>query len=477
LAAAALAVMPVALFVGLRTFSIGATTDNAWTAFSIGKPPLTIGIVLTLLGAVSVVAAGLLALGRRDPRSLVACLALAQAGWGLLGLGVGAPLSVLGVTLLLATAVLGLGAVIAALVASGAVTADVEPESAGPRILGEPMRPALLFAWVVGVASLLGAPLFAGFTPLQLISAQALAGPRLAIPLVGLAWAGALALAIALVRATAPAFTAPLVEVYAPAGEDAAAADTAADTLAADAADEEQAEGSAVEDAKPELRLEELPGVALGVVLLLAGIAPGVALTLAIGAAGAVMQAGALDGLVATSSSGYVAGVGQWFATPAVIFVVIVTLALAYLRTRMPREPRPLYLAGQTPEAIAAPELAPVAAVVDARADAMDEAEGADESADESAEQPAELVALPEPAETWRDLGGALRSGWLTPGSAWLGLDNEDNGFEEDDDHAWLASGESLEDGDTLDSSASKTSEAASAPATAPKSDGSGGQG
>lgn len=485
LAAAALAVMPVALFVGLRTFSIGATADNSWFAFGIGKPPLTIGIVLTLLGAVSVLAAGLLALGRRDPRSLVACLTLAQAGWGLLGLGVGAPLSVLGVALLLATTVLGLGAVIAALVASGAVTADVEPESAGPRILGEPMSPALLFAWVVGVASLLGAPLFAGFAPLQLISAQALAGPRLAIPLVGLAWAGALALVIALVRATAPAFTAPLVEVYAPTADDSATADTVADAGAD--ADEEQAEAaeeSAAEEARPELRLEELPGVALGVVLLLAGIAPGVALALATGAAGAAMQAGALDGLVAGSSSGYVAGVGQWFATPAVIFVVIVALALAYLRTRMPREPRPLYLAGQSPEAIAAPATVAVGSVVDAEAKVMDE-DAQDEGA-ESEEQPAELVALPEPTETWRDLRGALRSGWLTPGSAWLGLDNEDNGFDDADDHARLPGGERLEAGDTAESDemlpseaseATRTSEAASAPATAPTPEASGGQG
>lgn len=467
LAAVSLAVMPIALFVGLRTFSIGATSSSAWASFSIGKPPLTIGIVLTLLGAVSVVAAGLLALGRRDPRSLVASLTLAQAGWGLLGLGVGAPLSVLGVTLLLATSTLGLGAVIAALVAAGAVTADVEPESAGPRILGEPMRPALLFAWVVGIASLAGAPLFAGFTPLQIISADALAGPRLAIPLLGLAWAGAVALVIALVRATAPAFTAPLVEVYN--AEDADVVEEDATTAEAEVAEESASddERAPVPAAAPELRLEELPGVALGIVLLLAGIAPGVALTLASGAAGAVLQAGALDGLVAASSSGYEAGVGQWFATAPVIFVVVVALALGYLRSRMAREPRPIYLAGQSPDAVATLE-APAA-------DSAEDVEVADE-----AEAPAELVALPEPVETWRDLHGALRSAWLTPGSAWLGLDTEDKGFE-DADGRLLEDGtddaENLDDGATTESGHTLSPEATSATATAPTPEGSGGQG
>jgi formate hydrogenlyase subunit 3/multisubunit Na+/H+ antiporter MnhD subunit len=472
LAAVSLAVTPIALFVGLRTFSIGATSNDTWASFSIGKPPLTIGIVLALLGAVSVVAAGLLALGRRDPRSLVASLTLAQAGWGLLGLGVGAPLSVLGVTLLLATSTLGLGAVIAALVAAGAVTADVEPESAGPRILGEPMRPTLLFAWVVGIASLAGAPLFAGFTPLQIISADALAGPRLVIPLLGLAWAGAVALVIALVRATAPAFTAPLVEVY-----DAEAADvveedaTTADVAEESASDDERAPVVAA----PELRLEELPGVALGVVLLLAGIAPGVALTLASGAAGAVLQAGALDGLLAASSSGYEAGVGQWFATAPVIFIAVVALALGYLRSRMAREPRPIYLAGQSPDAIAtleAPAADAAAGVVGATAE--------DEEMADEAEQPAELAALPEPAETWRDLHGALHSAWLTPGSAWLGLDTEDKGFEDADGHL-LDDGtddaENLDDGATTESGHTLSPEATSATATAPTPEGSGGQG
>ncbi len=414
LAAVSLAVMPAALFVGIRTFSIGATTSSSWATLNIGKPPLTIGILLTLLGAVSVAIAGLLALGRRDPRSLLASLTLAQAGWGLLGLGVGAPLSVLGITLLLATAVIGLGAIIAALVASGAITADIEPESAGPRILGEPLRPALFFAWLIGAASLVGAPLFAGFAPQQLISAEALTGPRLVIPLMGLAWIGSALLAIAIVRATAPAFSAPLVAIYTT-DADAGDGETAAD----DASDTDDAEADVTEDvtpvaSPPELRLEELPGIALGVLLLIAGIAPGIALTLAGGAAATALQAGALNGLVVATSSGYTAGVGQWFVTAPVIFVVIGALVLAYIRSRMPREIRPLYLAGQTPDAL--------------RAD-VGAADGVEEPA-------AELVALPEPTETWSDLRRMLRSGWLTPAGAWLGLDNEDSVAVEDDEGA-----------------------------------------
>jgi formate hydrogenlyase subunit 3/multisubunit Na+/H+ antiporter MnhD subunit len=477
LAAVALAIMPAALFVGARTFSIGATTSNNWAALNIGKPSLTIGIVLTLLGAISVAAAGLLALGRRDPRSLVASLILAQAGWGLVGLGIGAPLSLLGVTLLLATGVLGLGAVMAALVASGAVTADVEPESAGPRILGEPLRPALLFAWVVGVASLVGAPLFAGFAPQQLISADALTGPRLSIPLVGLAWAGSVALAIAMIRATAPAFTAPLVAIYdaeadLDAGDLSDASDTGAESVAEVAADYDDDQERQPSAAAPELRLEELPGVALGVVIVLAGVAPGVALMLASGAAGATMQAGALDGLVASSSSGYSAGVGQWFATAPVIFVVVGALVLAYLRSRMTREIRPIYLAGQEPDAVlvGAPSTG----------DAVDTVDAVDADTDDAS--PAELAELPEPTDAWSDLRSALRSGWLTPGAAWLGLDQDDAEDEIEDDAEDDAADEpDAADEDALTPEVTEVTEVtgASAAASTPRGhtpDGAGGQ-
>jgi hypothetical protein len=171
------------------------------------------------------------------------------------------------------------------------------------------------------------------------------------------------------------------------------------------------------------------------------------------------MQAGALDGLVVASSSGYTAGVGEWFVTAPVIFVVIGALALAWVRSRTSREIRPIYLAGQTPDAVAA---------------GVNDANEANDSDD--GEQAAELVALPEPTETWGDLRGALRSGWLTPGAAWLGLDHEDTESavgEEDVEDAEDA-GDDTDATDAADGAL--TPEATSASATARTSDGAGGQ-
>ncbi|HEX8994689.1 MAG TPA: proton-conducting transporter membrane subunit [Ktedonobacterales bacterium] len=436
LAAVSLAVMPAALLVGARTFSIGATLSDSWPALNIGRPSITIGIVLTLLGAVSVALAGLQALGRRDPRSLLAALTLAQAGWGLVGLGVGAPVSLLGVTLLLATSVIGLGAVISSLVAGGAITADVEPDSAGPRIFGEPLRPALLFAWLAGAASLVGAPLFAGFAPQQLITGEGLTGPRPSIPLIGLAWIGSVLLAIALTRAIAPAFSAPVVAVY----DEETELDDGEVSEAEGTEEAEEQEASELPAPPPELRLEELPGIALGALILIAGVAPGVALIVASGAAGATLQAGALNDVVASSSSGYTAGVGQWFATAPVIFVAVASLALAYVRSRMPREIRPLYVSGQEPAELAA------AAV--------------DESGE--AEPAAELAALPEPVEAWSELRPAFRSGWLTPGAAWLGLEEAN---EADDDGDSADGAESVA-GATDNADSEQSAESAKGPAT-----------
>lgn len=108
------------------------------------------------------------------------------------------------------------------------------------------------------------------------------------------------------------------------------------------------------------------------------------------------------------------------------------------------------------------------------------EGSGADEEMGAEEELPAELVALPEPTETWRDLRGALRSAWLTPGSAWLGLDNEDSGFEDADGRLLEGSAddtEALDDGASTASGDTLTPEATSATAAAPTSEGSGGQG
>ncbi|MEO7002920.1 MAG: proton-conducting transporter membrane subunit, partial [Ktedonobacterales bacterium] len=218
-ATVALVALPATLLVGLRTYAIVQGSDNSWPKFS-PAAPITSGVGFAVLGAASVLVCGLLALGRRDGRSLVALLAVTQVGWGLLGLGVGAPLGALGVTLLLATSVLGLGAATAALVAGGALAADIEPESAGPRAFGAKLQPFTLFAWCVGVASLVGTPLLAGFASQQVISAAALGVTTLNVPLVGIAWAGDALLALALLRATAAAFASdPLAHVEA-VGED-----------------------------------------------------------------------------------------------------------------------------------------------------------------------------------------------------------------------------------------------------------------
>ncbi|HEY7848957.1 MAG TPA: hypothetical protein VIC27_02775, partial [Ktedonobacterales bacterium] len=326
-----------------------------------------------------------------------------------------------------------------------------------------PSRPALLFAWLVGVASLIGVPLFAGFAPLHIISAQALTGPRLSIPLIGVAWVGSALLAIALVRATAPAYSAPLIAIATP-------DDTAHDADAEAAASEHDDETQSA--AAPELRIEELPAIALGVLALLIGLAPGVALTLASGAAGAALQAGALTGLVASSPSGYVAGVGQWFATAPVIFVIIVALVLAYLRTRMPRDIRPLYLAGQTAGQVAGQTAGQTAGQVVPAAthDAENGVENDETGMNE--DEPAELVSLSEPTDVWSDLVPALRSGWMTPAAAWLGLNGEDGSAEDDSVEAEAidAAGEESEtpDAEQVGATASATVESAPIVANGP---------
>jgi formate hydrogenlyase subunit 3/multisubunit Na+/H+ antiporter MnhD subunit len=402
--AAALVVMPAALFVGARTFGVAQTLSSAWPAFSLAQPPITIGVLPAVLGAVTVLFAGLLAMVRRDGRGLLASCALAVAGWGLLGLGVGAPLAALGVTLLLVTSTLGLGAMLASLVATGAVTADLEPDSAGPRVFGEPARPLALFAWIVGAATIAGLPLFAGFTPLQIISAAALPGPRIVIPLVGLAWGGAALLLIGLLRATVPAFAADPAEFPAMYERGVGAADTdLADTAdtADDASDAETGDGVeklAPPLSAPDLRGDDLPGVALGTLALIVGLAPSALLLIgSVPAAESFLQADALAGQTQALASGYLAGPGQWLATPSAIMVALVAVALAVIRWRLPRmaRPAPVYLGGQTRE------------------------EGLDGAV-------AELAGMPEPGDAWDDLRAVGRASWLTPGAGWLGVDASD---------------------------------------------------
>ena len=96
----------------------------------------------------------------------------------------------------------------ASLVAGGVVTADDEPDGAGPAPFGLASRPLNLLAWSVGAATALGVPFFGGFIARHLITAGTLAGTKLGIPLLGLAWLGDALFALALIRATVLAFKA-----------------------------------------------------------------------------------------------------------------------------------------------------------------------------------------------------------------------------------------------------------------------------
>ncbi len=139
--------------------------------------------------------------------------------------------------------------------------------------------------------------------------------------------------------------------------------------------------------------------MALGTLALIVGIAPAALLTIgSIPAAEAFLQVGALDGATQAQVAGYTAGAAQWMSTTVVVTIALVALALAVIRWRLPRATRPaaIYLSGQF-------------------AEEPQDGEGEVE----------ELAGLPEPVDAWDDLRSTLRSGWLTPGTGWLGLEDE----------------------------------------------------
>jgi hypothetical protein len=416
LAAVALVALPLAIFVGARTYSAAQDVANSWQQIGQARPPITGGIFTALLGAITVGICGLLALDRRDGRALVAYLAAAQVGWGLLALGVGSPVTMVGIVLLLTTTVLGLGAMLAALYAGGALTGDVEPDAAGPRPLGAPLRRVHLAAWTIGALAVVGAPLCAGFVARQAISAGAIQARGLLIPLTGLAWAGDALLALALLRATAPAFANAL---------DAAATGTAPAELALaedegtesdETVSEEPAEGEeAVQAVEPKVAprpaltladvlraLHEAPAPILAVLLVIVAVAPQV--LLATGgarlAAGALVQAGTIDAAAPTAALGYTVGPAQLLATLAWLAILVLAVLRIFIVPVGGREARPLYLAGQKPVARAA----------------------------EEAEEPAEMQDLPVPREAWHELAPAFTSPWALPGAEWLlkGTDDEE---------------------------------------------------
>ncbi|MGZ3636857.1 MAG: proton-conducting transporter transmembrane domain-containing protein [Ktedonobacterales bacterium] len=426
LAALVLALVPVAIFVGARTYSAIQDADNLWPhqqqVAGSTAPPITVGIAFVVLGALTLGVSGLLALGRNDARGLLAYLAVAQGGWGLIALGIGEPESVLGVPLLLATTVFGGGAAIAALFSGGTLTSDIEPEGAGPRAVGMPMRPLHLAAWSIGVITLVGAPLFGGFVSRQLVSAGALHARGLPVPLMGIAWAGDVLLALALLRATAPAFatlfgapaqaiekpvsSAEAVEVSAPEAVSTPVA------LASDESDEQDArdEESSTDDGRPEAAsnapaslgvrwLPELPAAIFALLALVVGIAPQALLSFgATRAAAALLQPATLDATLKVSLVGYSAGTASWLPSIAWLVIVLVGALLAFLLPSGTREVRPIVLSGRRVEPTEA----------------------------------ATMFAPPSPVEAWGDLAPALRSEVALPGSRWLLNGTEDGDADGD---------------------------------------------
>lgn len=423
LAALVLALVPVAIFVCARTYSAIEDASNLWphqqqVAGSVA-PPITAGIAFVAFGALAVGVSGLLALGRSDARALLAYLAVAQGGWGLVALGVGEPESVLGVPLLLATTVLGGGAAIAALFSGGTLASDIEPEGAGPRAVGMPQRPLHLAAWSIGVITLVGAPLFGGFVSRQLVSAGALHARGLPVPLIGIAWAGDILLALALLRATAPAFAsvfgvpseATKTSIVSAAAGEVSTPETASTSSAqaSDEYDDDDEESSVAEDAQEGVQsgaasvavkwLPELPAAIFALLALAVGIAPQALLSLgATRAAMALLQPAALDAALKVSLFGYSAGAASWLPSIAWLVIVPVGALLAFLLPTGTREVRPILLSGQR----------------------VDPTEAAT------------TFMLPSAAEAWEDLAPAFHSELTMPGSEWL-LSGTEDGETQDD--------------------------------------------
>jgi hypothetical protein len=151
----------------------------------------------------------------------------------------------------------------------------------------------------------------------------------------------------------------------------------------------------------------ELIGLALGVLALIIGIVPTWLFLLGgVAAAQSLLQPGTLGLVLQVLPLGYGAGTTQWLPSLAwiVVAILVVLAALVAEVTRpVPRVPRAL-----------APEVAPVA--VPATTAALSGLEP----------EPEELNGLSEPGAVWRDLTGAIDSGWTVPGVTWLLSDLED---------------------------------------------------
>lgn len=313
-AALVLMVLPVVAFVGARAWGALRSAHGLWPEIGQVTPPITGGIALAVLGALTISISGLLALGRRDGRTLVALLATAQVGWALLALGASQTVSVVGMVMLLATGVIGVGAMTAALISGGILTADDEPVGAGPVPFGVASRPLNLFAWCIGAATALGVPLFGGFAARHLITAGTLSGTKLGIPLLGLAWLGDILFAVALIRATVLAFKAN--------------PDDATDDIPATKRPSSPSE------------LLELPGTVLALAGMALGIFPQVFLNF--GVVFAVDQldfVGGTSGVLRDVPFGYATSKGEWQPGIFWLAALVLGIVIALLRWGVRRTP------------------------------------------------------------------------------------------------------------------------------------------
>ena len=402
-AALLLLALPAVVFVAARSWAALQSIEGLWPEIGAVTPPITGGIALAVLGALTLAISGLLALGRRDGRTLVALLATAQVGWGLFALGSSQPAAAIGVVFLLATSVVGLGAMIVSLVAGGVLTADDEPDAAGPVPFGLAPRPLNLFAWCVGAATVLGVPFFGGFVARHLITAGTLSGTKLAIPLLGLAWLGDALFAVALIRATVLAFRAEPAELADEVGE-AEVADEADEEATDDEATAEVADGEEVLDVKAAARgsaastaeLLELPGVALALIALALGIFPQTFLNLGVlFATDQLAPEGAANGALRIVPFGYATSTSQWLPGIFWLAALVIGVVVALLRIGARRTPVTLEASG------------------DEQLTGMDS------------------DALDEPAAVWLDLSPSFTSPWTQlAGRQLIGGIDEDDEFD-----------------------------------------------
>jgi formate hydrogenlyase subunit 3/multisubunit Na+/H+ antiporter MnhD subunit len=409
-AAVALVALPIALFAGARTYSALQNAVSLLPTVGTVTPPITVGLLWVILGALTVAICGLQALGKRDTRSLLALLALAQAGWGLIALGVSRPASVLGLTFLLATMVFGLAALIASSTVGGTLAPDVEADGAGAHPFGATLQPLNVTVWLVGALTLIGAPLLGGFVAQQMISAGAVRAAQIVIPLVGLAWAGDALLALALLRAIAPAF----VATRTPVPSDTAIAAAEAETLLAvdEGVDEttavEEAEVVVTDSASPRrawLTWAEAPGVVYALLAILIGAVPSLLLSFgALATAQSLSQPLMVSEILKYGPTGYTLTPSQWL--PGLVWIAALLLGLIAAIPLLSARARPgaVYLGGQSPVETISPTPA------------------------------AEIATLAAPESAWSDLRGAMDSVWTTPGRGRILDELEDASTGEDSD-------------------------------------------